>query len=134
MEQYTTPTPLPQRQTHLGGSGEALEEPATVGEPMHVELLAAIHGARVALEEKIETVAVKVKVNLLRADLPKVSEKVKVAAGSIVDLQTERSVDSDSVSRIEIQQDGTMAVVDPEQAVVLAGSSDMEAGVLSVDS
>ncbi|KAJ1149434.1 hypothetical protein NDU88_002244 [Pleurodeles waltl] len=39
----------------------------------------------------------------------------------------------DSVSRIEIQQDGTMRVVDPEKAVELAGSSDMEAGVLYVD-
>ncbi|KAJ1199555.1 hypothetical protein NDU88_003389 [Pleurodeles waltl] len=46
----------------------------------------------------------------------------------------QRCVDSDSVIRIEIQQDGTMAVVDPEQAVVLAGPSDMEDEVLSVDS
>ncbi|KAJ1217390.1 hypothetical protein NDU88_004984 [Pleurodeles waltl] len=39
-----------------------------------------------------------------------------------------------SVSRIEIQQDGTIAVVDTEQAVELAGPSDMEAVVQSVDS
>ncbi|KAJ1107856.1 hypothetical protein NDU88_005244 [Pleurodeles waltl] len=39
------------------------------------------------LEGKIETVAVEV--NLLRADLRMVSEKVKVVEGSIVDLQTE---------------------------------------------
>ncbi|KAJ1124876.1 hypothetical protein NDU88_003323 [Pleurodeles waltl] len=39
-----------------------------------------------------------------------------------------------SVSRIEIQQDGIMAVVDPEQAVELADSSDGEAEMLSVDS
>ncbi|KAJ1134624.1 hypothetical protein NDU88_001075 [Pleurodeles waltl] len=85
MEQYTTP--LPQRQTRTGGLGEALEVPATAGEPTCTELLATIHGARVALEGKIETVAVEV--NLLRADLRKVSDKVKVAEGSIVDLQTE---------------------------------------------
>ncbi|KAJ1199842.1 hypothetical protein NDU88_003674 [Pleurodeles waltl] len=86
MEQYTMPTPLPQRQICIGGSGEALDAPATAGEPTHAELLASIHGARVALEGKIETVAVKV--NLLRADLRKVSDKVKVVEGSIVDLQT----------------------------------------------
>ncbi|KAJ1123013.1 hypothetical protein NDU88_001486 [Pleurodeles waltl] len=87
MEEYTTPTLLPQRQTRTGGSGEALEEPTTAGEPTRAELLAAIQGARVALDGKIETVAVEV--NLLRADLRKVSDKVKVAEGSIVDLQTE---------------------------------------------
>ncbi|KAJ1207499.1 hypothetical protein NDU88_002890 [Pleurodeles waltl] len=129
---------------------------------------------------KIDTVAVEV--ILLQADLRKVSDKVKVAEGSIVDLQTEvgtlrkqmaqlncwdirglarvlesvqlallewmvrteeglemahlRSLRSDvmkdSVSRIEIQQDGTMAVVDPEQFVKLAGPLDMEVGVLSL--
>ncbi|KAJ1139760.1 hypothetical protein NDU88_006127 [Pleurodeles waltl] len=87
MEQYTTPMPLPQRHTHTGGSAEALEEPATEGEPTRAELLATIHGAGVALEAKIEMVAVEV--NLLRADLRKVSDKVRVAEGSIVDLQTE---------------------------------------------
>ncbi|KAJ1134619.1 hypothetical protein NDU88_001070 [Pleurodeles waltl] len=87
LEQFITSTPLPQRQTHLGGPEEALEEPATAGEPTRAELLAVIQGARVALEGKIETVAVEV--NLLQADLHKVSEKVKVAEGSIVDLQTE---------------------------------------------
>ncbi|KAJ1153343.1 hypothetical protein NDU88_006104 [Pleurodeles waltl] len=44
-------------------------------------------GSGVALEGKIEPVAVQV--NLLRADLWKVSDKVKVAEGSIVELQTE---------------------------------------------
>ncbi|KAJ1114824.1 hypothetical protein NDU88_003055 [Pleurodeles waltl] len=51
------------------------------------EILAAIHGSRVALEGKIETVAVEV--NLLRPDLRKVYDKVKVAEGSIGELQTE---------------------------------------------
>ncbi|KAJ1145548.1 hypothetical protein NDU88_011834 [Pleurodeles waltl] len=41
---------------------------------------------------------------------------------------------SDSVSRIEIQQDGTIARVDPEQVVELAGPLDVEAGLISVDS
>ncbi|KAJ1109432.1 hypothetical protein NDU88_006793 [Pleurodeles waltl] len=39
-----------------------------------------------------------------------------------------------SVSRIEVQQYGTMAVVDPEQAIEVAESSDGEAEMLSVDS
>ncbi|KAJ1179473.1 hypothetical protein NDU88_004707 [Pleurodeles waltl] len=46
-----------------------------------------LYRARVALEGKIETVAVEV--NFLLADLMKVSKKVKVPEGSIVELQTE---------------------------------------------
>ncbi|KAJ1099971.1 hypothetical protein NDU88_005062 [Pleurodeles waltl] len=89
MEQHTTPTPLPQRQTRMEGPGEVPGTQATVEEPLRAELLAAaIQGSRVALEGKIEMVAVEV--NLLRADLCKVSCKVKVVEGSIVDLQTER--------------------------------------------
>ncbi|KAJ1095998.1 hypothetical protein NDU88_001147 [Pleurodeles waltl] len=221
MEQYTTTTPLPQRQTHMCGSGEALRVPATAEEPSRAELLAAIQGARVALEGKIEMVGVEV--NILRADLHKVSDKVKVADGSVVDLQTETSrkgflevkaklramnirymlfyparlkvisrskshffdhpeevwrwlemwdrvgpgrsgqsgvgsartsgVDGtdwrrrgegqtqvsgqqcdNSVSRIEIQQDGTMVVVNPEQTIELADSLEGGVEMLSVDS
>ncbi|KAJ1177080.1 hypothetical protein NDU88_002344 [Pleurodeles waltl] len=87
MEQYTTPAPLPHRQPRLGGSGDGLSTPVTTEEPSRAEILAAIQGSRVAIEGKIETVAVEV--NLLRADLRKVSDKVKVAEGSIVELQTE---------------------------------------------
>ncbi|KAJ1108360.1 hypothetical protein NDU88_005736 [Pleurodeles waltl] len=86
MEQYTRFTPLP-RQIHLGLSGGALAVLATVEEPSRAELLAAIHGTRVALEGKIIMVAMEV--TLLQADLRKVSDKVKVASGSIVDKQTE---------------------------------------------
>ncbi|KAJ1181159.1 hypothetical protein NDU88_006369 [Pleurodeles waltl] len=117
MEQYTTPTPLHQCQTHIGGPGEVLGTPATAEEPSRDELLAAIQGFRVALEGKIEMVAVEV--NLLRADLCKVSDKVKVAEGSIVDLQTE--------------QDGTMAVVVPELAAELTVASDQGVEMISVD-
>ncbi|KAJ1119156.1 hypothetical protein NDU88_007342 [Pleurodeles waltl] len=87
MEQYTTPVPLPQRLALSEGSGDNIRVPANPEEPSRAELLAAIQGYRVALEGKIETVAVEV--NLLRADLQKVSEKVKVAEGSIVELQLE---------------------------------------------
>ncbi|KAJ1198313.1 hypothetical protein NDU88_002155 [Pleurodeles waltl] len=87
MEQYTTPIPVSLHQTHLGGAGEVHGTPAAVEEPSWAELLAAIQASRVALEGKIETMAVEV--NLLRADLRKVSDKVKVAEGSIVDLQME---------------------------------------------
>ncbi|KAJ1131606.1 hypothetical protein NDU88_009941 [Pleurodeles waltl] len=61
--------------------------PPTSHEPSRAELLAAIQGSRVALEGKIETVAEED--SLLWADLQKVSNKVKVAEGSIVELQTE---------------------------------------------
>ncbi|KAJ1199773.1 hypothetical protein NDU88_003606 [Pleurodeles waltl] len=54
------------------------------------ELLVAIQGSRLALEGKIETVeTVAMEVNLLRADLQKVSDKLKVAEGSIAELQSE---------------------------------------------
>ncbi|KAJ1109652.1 hypothetical protein NDU88_007012 [Pleurodeles waltl] len=87
IEQYTMPVPLPQRQTRSGGDKVVLGELGTAGEPSWVELLAAIQGFRVALEGKIETVVVEV--SLLWADLRKVSEKVKVAEGFIVEFQTE---------------------------------------------
>ncbi|KAJ1099742.1 hypothetical protein NDU88_004840 [Pleurodeles waltl] len=59
----------------------------TVEEQSQAKLLEAIQGSRVAFEGKIETVAVEV--NFLQADLQKVSDEVKVAEGSILDLQTE---------------------------------------------
>ncbi|KAJ1184660.1 hypothetical protein NDU88_001463 [Pleurodeles waltl] len=130
-----------------GGPEGVWETPAPAEELSHAELLAAIQGSQVVLQGKIEAVAVEV--NLLRTDLRKVSDKVKVVEGSIVDLQAEagtgRSVrpirgaarasgvdDTDwrkrgesqtqisaqgaagSDGRVEIQQDGTMAVVVPE--------------------
>ncbi|KAJ1167380.1 hypothetical protein NDU88_007772 [Pleurodeles waltl] len=58
MEQCTMPVPLPQRQTPVGGAGDALSTAVTVEEPSQAKLLAAIQGSRVALEERIETVAV----------------------------------------------------------------------------
>ncbi|KAJ1099546.1 hypothetical protein NDU88_004647 [Pleurodeles waltl] len=82
--------PLPQRQTRLGGNGDGVSTPVNPEEPSRAELLAAIQGSRVTLEGKIEMVAVEV--NLLRADHRKVSDKVKVAEGSIVELQTEVGV------------------------------------------
>ncbi|KAJ1112528.1 hypothetical protein NDU88_000791 [Pleurodeles waltl] len=87
MEQYTMPVPLPQRQTQLGGPRDVLSTLVTAEEPSKAELLAAIQCSRVALEGKIETVVVEV--NLFRADLRKVFDKVKLAEGSIVELQTE---------------------------------------------
>ncbi|KAJ1098839.1 hypothetical protein NDU88_003946 [Pleurodeles waltl] len=87
MEQYTTSVALPQRPARSEVSGDVANAPSSAGEPSQAELLAAIQGSRVALEGKIETVAVEV--NLLRADLQKVSDKVKAAAGSIVELQSE---------------------------------------------
>ncbi|KAJ1117097.1 hypothetical protein NDU88_005297 [Pleurodeles waltl] len=110
IEQYTTPVPLSQCQTRLGGPGDVLGMPATAKEPSQAEVLAAIQGSRVVLEGKIKTVAVKV--NLLQADLRMVSDKVKVAEGSRLELQTEMGVlrkqivqVNSTVSRLEARLD-----------------------------
>ncbi|KAJ1160565.1 hypothetical protein NDU88_001061 [Pleurodeles waltl] len=87
MQQYTKPVVLLQRVVRLEVSGDAVGTPLNTKEPSRVELLTAIQGSQVALEGKIETVAVEV--NLLRAELRKVADKVKVAEGSIAELQTE---------------------------------------------
>ncbi|KAJ1216375.1 hypothetical protein NDU88_003977 [Pleurodeles waltl] len=85
--QYTTAVPTPQHVTRVAGSDDGQSGLLPVEEPLRTEILAAIQGSRVALEGKIEMVAVEV--NLLRADLRKISDKVKVAEGSIVELQAE---------------------------------------------
>ncbi|KAJ1211280.1 hypothetical protein NDU88_006641 [Pleurodeles waltl] len=87
MEQYTAPVAPLRRTARLEVSEEAAGAPLSGGEPSRAELLVAIQGSRLALEGKKETVAVEV--NLLIADLRKVSDKVKVAEGSIAELQTE---------------------------------------------
>ncbi|KAJ1177503.1 hypothetical protein NDU88_002758 [Pleurodeles waltl] len=169
MEQYTTPVPLLQCVARSEVSGDDMRAPLNPEKPSCAELLAAIEGSRVALEGKIETVAV----NLLWVDFRKGSDKVKVTEGSIVELQTEvgalrkqmvqatstvgwleasgvthrasgakspdwrsrdagRLVDTgtgesavDSHHRVEIQQDGTMAVV----AADLVGGTALERGL-----
>ncbi|KAJ1204672.1 hypothetical protein NDU88_000112 [Pleurodeles waltl] len=57
MEQYTTQVPLPKRSARSDGSGDGVRVPVTSDEHSHAEFLAAIQGSRVALEGKIETVA-----------------------------------------------------------------------------
>ncbi|KAJ1105911.1 hypothetical protein NDU88_003314 [Pleurodeles waltl] len=108
MEQYTTVVPTPQRDTRLAGSEDGQSGLLPAEELWQAEILAAIQGSRVALEGNIETVAVKV--NLLRADLRKVSDKVKVAKGSIVELQVEvgtlrkqMAQAGSTVGRLEVQ-------------------------------
>ncbi|KAJ1207964.1 hypothetical protein NDU88_003354 [Pleurodeles waltl] len=81
MEQYTTLVVLLQRVARLEVSGDNVGMPLNTEEPSRAKLLAPIQGSRVALEGKIETVAVEV--NLLRAGLRKVAES------SIAELQTE---------------------------------------------
>ncbi|KAJ1146641.1 hypothetical protein NDU88_012905 [Pleurodeles waltl] len=88
MEQYSTPVAQPQQLAGLEGSGDAAGAPLSAGELSRAELPVAIQDSQVALEGKIETVAVEV--NLLRVDLSKVLEKGKVAEGSIVELQSEK--------------------------------------------
>ncbi|KAJ1165789.1 hypothetical protein NDU88_006206 [Pleurodeles waltl] len=129
MEQYTTPVPLPQRQARLEGSGDVLSAPANPEKPSCAELLAAIQGSRVNLEGKIETVAVDI--NLLRSDLRQVIGGVSPRAsgvdgpdsssrddGQLEDTGACRSA-TDSIRRVEIQQDGTMMVVPTGLAVGL---------------
>ncbi|KAJ1087706.1 hypothetical protein NDU88_000871 [Pleurodeles waltl] len=87
MEQYTTAKAAQQRVTRVAGSDDGQSGLLPVEEPSGAEILPAIQGSRVALEGKIEMVAVEV--NLLRADLRKFSDKVKVAEGSIVELWAE---------------------------------------------
>ncbi|KAJ1110124.1 hypothetical protein NDU88_007479 [Pleurodeles waltl] len=106
MEQYSTPVLVPQRQTHMGcphmGCTEGIwEAPALAEEPSCSELLAAIQGSHVVLEGKIKAVAVEV--NLLRTDLRKVSDKVKVVEGSIVDLQAEISIYPDNTNKCVLE-------------------------------
>ncbi|KAJ1157907.1 hypothetical protein NDU88_010604 [Pleurodeles waltl] len=92
----------------MGGPGGVPEVPIPEEEPSRAGLLAAIQGSRVVLEGKIKAMAVEV--NLLQTDLRKVSDKVKVVEGSIVDLQVE---------------DGTMAVVVPEMTDESTDPSDI---------
>ncbi|KAJ1192119.1 hypothetical protein NDU88_001431 [Pleurodeles waltl] len=107
-EQYTTPVPLLQRKTRSEGPEDAQSAPGTTGEPSRAELLATIQGSRVALEGKIEMVAVEV--NLLQADLRKVSEKVKEEI-------TEAGNPDIRVSKEEKREEGQRARRAKEEAV-----------------
>ncbi|KAJ1106535.1 hypothetical protein NDU88_003936 [Pleurodeles waltl] len=77
----------PQCQTQNSRQRQEQAAITSAEEQSRTEILAAIQGSRVALEGKIETVALEV--NLLWPDLRKVSDKVAAAEGSIVELQTE---------------------------------------------
>ncbi|KAJ1145023.1 hypothetical protein NDU88_011315 [Pleurodeles waltl] len=127
--------------------------PAPAEEPSRAELLAAIQGSRVVLEAKIEAV----EMNFLGKDLRKVSDKVKVAEESTVDLQKEGAACASGVDdmdsrkrresqtqisaqradisngRVEIQQDGIMAVVVPGVADESSEPSDARMALISVD-
>ncbi|KAJ1128770.1 hypothetical protein NDU88_007145 [Pleurodeles waltl] len=71
MELYTTPALSTQCETLLAGYREDTGLGVPAWEPSRAELLAAIQGSKEALKGKIESVAIEV--NLLRADLRKVS-------------------------------------------------------------
>ncbi|KAJ1091175.1 hypothetical protein NDU88_004302 [Pleurodeles waltl] len=85
--QYTT---LRQSTHQLTGQGDDESAGCPLGdgsEPSQADLLAVIQGTRMALEFNIETVSIDV--NLLRADLRKVANKVETAEGNILVLQGE---------------------------------------------
>ncbi|KAJ1135351.1 hypothetical protein NDU88_001791 [Pleurodeles waltl] len=134
MEQYTTPTSLPQHQTRVGRTGEALGTPAIIEEPSRAEFLAAIQGSRVALEGKIETVAVWRRLELWDKVAPGRSGLGATCASGADGSDWRKRGESQmqgsaqrgvcSGSRIDIQQDGTMAVVVPELAAELTVASD----------
>ncbi|KAJ1207086.1 hypothetical protein NDU88_002478 [Pleurodeles waltl] len=153
MEQYSTPVALPQRLARSEVSGEVANVASSAGEPSRAELLAAIQGSRVALEGKIETFAVEV--NLLRADLRKVSDKLeevwrwlemweKVApirkegfGGAARGASGSGGPDwrshgsghlAESCHRVEIQRDATMAVVSANPDECTASEQNLEAG------
>ncbi|KAJ1142273.1 hypothetical protein NDU88_008600 [Pleurodeles waltl] len=87
MEHYMNPVSASQRHyRQTTGRGDQDPESATE-EPLKAVLLVAIHGTRTALKSKIETVALEV--NLLRTDLCKVFDRVRVAEGTIGKLQAE---------------------------------------------
>ncbi|KAJ1169215.1 hypothetical protein NDU88_001121 [Pleurodeles waltl] len=144
MEQYTTPVPLPQRPARLDVSGDDMRVPMNPEEPSREELLAAIQGSRVALEdgrshffdrpeevwrllEMWDEVALGRKEGTggvaLRASGEESLDWRSHEAGQLVDAGTGRSA-VDSNQRVEIQQDGTMAVM----STGLAGGLDVERG------
>ncbi|KAJ1191542.1 hypothetical protein NDU88_000858 [Pleurodeles waltl] len=69
-----------------------------------MELLQAIQGSQLALENKIETVALAV--NLLCIDLCEVSDKVCLVEGSIEEFQTEVSTPKKQVAMTESRSGG----------------------------
>ncbi|KAJ1207935.1 hypothetical protein NDU88_003325 [Pleurodeles waltl] len=111
MEQYTTPVSLLQHQAQLEGSEDGQSVATNTRGALRAEILAALQGSRVALEGKIETVAVEV--NLLQADIRKVSNKVKVAEGSIVELQTEVG----ALHKQMVQATSTVGRLEAEDAI-----------------
>ena len=82
--QYTTPRQQTHRITRQGDTGDTSPD---TQEPSRADLMEAIRGSREALETQIAGVSIEV--NLLRADLRKVSDKVTTAEDNITSLQTE---------------------------------------------
>ncbi|KAJ1198730.1 hypothetical protein NDU88_002569 [Pleurodeles waltl] len=87
MELYTTQALSGQQETCLTGRRTDVGLVTPVIEPTRAELFVTIQGSRDALEGKIESVVVEV--NLLRGDLWKVSNRVRITKGSISELRTE---------------------------------------------
>ncbi|KAJ1089399.1 hypothetical protein NDU88_002550 [Pleurodeles waltl] len=137
MEQYTTLAPGSQRQTRMGGPGWVPEAPAPVEEPSRAELLAAIQGSCVVLEEKLEAVAGEV--NLLWKDLWGAARTSGVddtdwrKRGESRNQISARGA-SGADGSVEIQQDGTMAVVVTEMTDESTEPSDVRMESVSVDS
>ena len=85
--QYTTPKQSAQRITRQTNPSPQGRSPPDQPDPSLADIMEAIKGSREALEAQVAGVSVEV--NLLRADLRKVSDKVTSAEGNITALQTE---------------------------------------------
>ncbi|KAJ1092827.1 hypothetical protein NDU88_005937 [Pleurodeles waltl] len=122
MDQYTAPVPLPQRPARSDEYGDNMRVPANPEEPSCAELLTAIQGSRVALEgdSREDKRAGGVAFRAFGAESPDWRSR---EAGQLVDAGTGRSAE-DSSHRVEIQQDGKMAVV----STGLAMGQDVELG------
>ncbi|KAJ1116278.1 hypothetical protein NDU88_004494 [Pleurodeles waltl] len=129
MEQYTIIVPRLQRVTRLGGSDDSQSGLLPAEGPLRAEILAAIQGSRVALEGKIETVAVEV--NLIMAYLRKVSNKTKV--GLQVEVGSLRRHRRTDVSQGNTMEQYTIIVPRLQRVTRLGGSDDSQSGLLPAE-
>ncbi|KAJ1149156.1 hypothetical protein NDU88_001973 [Pleurodeles waltl] len=103
-------TPSMQREIRLAGHREDSGLGVPAGEPSRVELLATIQGSRTAIEGKIESVATEILEEGGRDRLGTHNSnwRSRETAGP----QELSSGGGESPTRIEIQEDGTMALTD----------------------
>ncbi|KAJ1213559.1 hypothetical protein NDU88_001193 [Pleurodeles waltl] len=120
MEQYTPPVPLPQPNANPRGSEDSESVATTAEDPSRSEILAAIQGLRVALEGKIETVAVEMAGDVGQGHFGQLGKDRwsgsydgpdwRTRGGRLLEGTVAQGSAVEPALRIEIPQDGTMAV------------------------